>query len=310
MSERRSATQTQVRKVLAHFQRQRPLRSGSLIVTVFGDSLAPRGATVSLGSLIRLMQPFGLEERLVRTSVARLAADGWLETERHGRQSDYRLTEHGRARFADATLRIYGQSPDVWDGRWTLVILPQGKRGARERAREELTWLGFGQLAPGVLAHPARDAAQVRRELQELKLLDEVILIEGTANGGTDNHHLALAAWDLAELSRGYKRFMALFEPLQKVLAKDATLEPETAFIVRTLLIHEYRKVHLRDPLLPRSLLPEDWVGASAYELCRNLYTRVFAAAETFLSTEAATCNGSLPPASTPTLQRFGGLLA
>src|SRR2546430_16693793 len=28
------------------------------------------------------------------------------------------------------------------------------------------------------------------------------------------------------------------------------------SFIIRTLLIHEYRKIHLRDPLLPPALLP------------------------------------------------------
>ena len=33
---------------------------------------------MTLGSLIRLAAPFGLTERLVRTSVARLARDGWL----------------------------------------------------------------------------------------------------------------------------------------------------------------------------------------------------------------------------------------
>jgi phenylacetic acid degradation operon negative regulatory protein len=33
---------------------------------------------------------------------------------------------------------------------------------------------------------------------------------------------------------------------------------------VRTLLIHAYRRVLLRDPLLPAALLPLDWPGAAA----------------------------------------------
>ncbi len=57
---------------------QRPLRGGSLLITLFGDAIAPRGGAVTLGSLIRLAAPFGLTERLVRTSVARLAREGWL----------------------------------------------------------------------------------------------------------------------------------------------------------------------------------------------------------------------------------------
>ena len=67
-----------LRSLLRHFRAQRPLRGGSLLVTVFGDAIAPRGGAVTLESLIRLAAPFGLTERLVRTSVARLAREGWL----------------------------------------------------------------------------------------------------------------------------------------------------------------------------------------------------------------------------------------
>src|SRR5579862_7073437 len=91
-----------VRRVLQQFRRQRPLRAGSLLVTLFGDAIAARGGVVTLGSLIRLGAAFGLTERLVRTSVARLAADGWLTARRSGRRSEYRLTASGAARFREA----------------------------------------------------------------------------------------------------------------------------------------------------------------------------------------------------------------
>src|SRR5262245_9213661 len=64
--------------LLTRFHRQKPVRSGSLLITVLGDSIAPRGGIVTLGSLIRLAEPFGLPDRLVRTSVGRLASEGWL----------------------------------------------------------------------------------------------------------------------------------------------------------------------------------------------------------------------------------------
>src|SRR5450432_1724828 len=56
-----------------------PPRAKSLIVTVWGDALGPHGGTAWLAGLIRLMAPFGINERLVRTSVFRLAQDGWLD---------------------------------------------------------------------------------------------------------------------------------------------------------------------------------------------------------------------------------------
>src|SRR5271170_7424450 len=87
--------------LVARFRRQRPLRGGSLIVTLFGDSIMPRGGTIALGSLIELAAPFGLNERLVRTATARLAQDGWLEGSRAGKLSEYHLSSNGRARFEE-----------------------------------------------------------------------------------------------------------------------------------------------------------------------------------------------------------------
>ncbi len=98
---------------------------------MFGDAIAPRGGAVTLGSLIRLAAPFGLTERLVRTSVARLARDGWLVARRFGRRSEYRLTRERRASASpQATRRIYGANPRAWDGRWTLRAAAGGGAAA------------------------------------------------------------------------------------------------------------------------------------------------------------------------------------
>ena len=71
--------QSATRKLIEEFRSRPTLRAGSLITTVFGDAIAPRGGSVWLGSLIGIMADFGISERLVRTSVFRLAEDGWLE---------------------------------------------------------------------------------------------------------------------------------------------------------------------------------------------------------------------------------------
>src|SRR2546429_2179274 len=157
-----------VRALLRRWRAQRPLRAGSLLVTIFGDAIAPRGAAVTLGSLIRLAAPFGVTERLVRTSVARLARDGWLAARRSGRRSEYRLTRAGAERFAEATRRIYGQSPRAWDGRWTLLVIPPRSASRRGRPSEDLKWLGLGRLNPSLYAHPGGTPGQARRCLGNL----------------------------------------------------------------------------------------------------------------------------------------------
>ena len=294
--------------LLGRFRRQRPLRSGSLLMTMLGDAIAPRGGRVTLGSLIRLAEPFGLPERLVRTSVARLAQDGWLAARRSGRTSEYALTERGRRRFAAATRRIYGARPHAWNRRWTLVMLAPlpalaGRR--RERLREELHWLGFGQFAPDVFGHPSFDSAEVHARLLESDVGNRVTLLAAKSEDARDDRRLVRSAWDLAELARAYRRFVRGFAPVAAALQTGGEPTPQVAFVIRTLLIHEYRKIHLRDPLLPDVLLPADWVGTAAYELCRELYRVLFRAAERHLTVQAHTLRGALPAASRAAHGRF-----
>jgi phenylacetic acid degradation operon negative regulatory protein len=119
---------------------------------------------------------------------------------------------------------------------------------------------------------------------------------------------LIKAGWDLAELARSYRRFVDIFTPVRASLETKSARPAETAFVIRTLLIHEYRKIHLRDPLLPHSLLPADWIGTQAYELCRGLYRAVFFAADQYVSAAAETLSGKLDRPSRQTYRRFGGL--
>ena len=92
MSARRAPLPAPIERLLRRFRASRPLRAGSLLITIFGDAIAPRGGAVTLGSLIRLAAPFGLTERLVRTSVARLAQRRLAVARRAGRRSEYRLS--------------------------------------------------------------------------------------------------------------------------------------------------------------------------------------------------------------------------
>src|SRR5437763_12835754 len=57
----------------ADFRAADPPRAKSLVMTIFGDAIVPHGARLWLGSLIELVEPLGVTDRLVRTSVFRLA---------------------------------------------------------------------------------------------------------------------------------------------------------------------------------------------------------------------------------------------
>jgi phenylacetic acid degradation operon negative regulatory protein len=294
--------------LVARFRRQRPLRGGSLIVTMFGDSIMPRGGAVALGSLIGLASPFGLNERLVRTATARLAQEGWLEGHRAGKLSEYRLSRDGRERFAEATRRIYSAPDSEWSGRWTLVVVPPMRAPERNELKEELIWRGFGELSGNVFAHPELDSDSLRKRQSRPGLLSKVIVFDANLADGDAPQRLVSLGWDLEDLGLRYRRFVRRFERVLAALEGVRTLDHRSCFIVRTLLIHEYRRLHLRDPLLPPRLLRPNWPGAQAAALCRDIYARVFAASEAHLSQVAAQLNGPLPPPDASVMQRFGGI--
>lgn len=296
-----------LRALLQRFRSQRPLRGGSLLITIFGDAIAPRGGAVTLGALIRLARPFGLTERHVRTSVGRLAAEGWLAARRAGRRSEYRLTAEGNERFAEATRRIYAAQPAAWDGRWTLLVLSGISAPERRDIERALHWEGFGQVAPGVFARPGFDAGAARAILRDVPGADGALLLSADSGATDGDRRLVRAGWDLRELGARYGRFLRHFEPVRRALQGRAA-EPQAAFVVRTLLVHEYRRIHLQDPLLPRALLPAHWIGERAYALCRRLYGQVYAAAEDYIAQEGDTLTGPLPPPAASSRERFGGI--
>jgi phenylacetic acid degradation operon negative regulatory protein len=121
---------------------------------------------------------------------------------------------------------------------------------------------------------------------------------------------LVSKSWSLQELGARYEEFLDRFRPVYQAARSSKSPDPQTAFQLRTLLIHEYRKILLRDPFLPAELLPEQWNGVSAYQLCRNLYSIVAAPTEDFLTGALENADGPLPPASPLFYERFGGIQA
>lgn len=299
-------------KTLVDRFRSRPtLRAGSLITTVFGDAIAPRGGIVWIGSLIGAMADFGISERLVRTSVFRLAADGWLEAHPVGRRSYYGLTDVGRARFEQATQRIYGAPKRAWGGEWCVLLLAGVSQDARDELRKELAWQGFGAIGSNVVAHPAPDRLLLEDTLAERQLDREVVVINGRSDGPYQDaklRELATKSWDLDGIAERYREFVSAFDPAARAARKRAGIEPKTAFQLRTLLIQDYRKILLRDPLLPVDLLPEPWPGHAAYDLCRALYRRIHVAADRYLGETMETIDGPLPAPAAAFFTRFGGL--
>jgi phenylacetic acid degradation operon negative regulatory protein len=249
----------------------------------------------------------------VRTSVFRLVQEGWLVANREGRRSSYALQPDAAPRFARANRRIYAPPGVDWDGRWTLLLAPNGSIDSALRAavRKELEWEGFAMLAPGLLAHPAADPDGVAEVLRRVEGGGKIFVCAATelpCAGARPLAELVREGWDLSAVVTGYRRFIKEFSPLLDLLRGEPEPDPQQAFIVRTLLIHAYRRVQLHDPMLPLALLPQPWPGSEAYALAQAIYRLVWAPAERHLMDVLRREDAGAPEADAGLAERFGGL--
>lgn len=289
-----------------------PLRAKSLLMTLFGDAIAPHGGSIWLGSLIELMAPFGISDRLVRTSVFRLTEEGWLASSRNGRRSAYSITDDALKRFGKAYRRVYAPLEPVWDGYWILLFATHADLAPSKRTlfRKQLAWEGFGMISPGVYAHPAPEEDAVRSLLERFGLQQQLFVVQARDLPGSGGKPLGAAVgetWALDEVRDGYLRFIERFTPLARLL-DTSEISPEQAFVIRTLLIHAFRRVQLHDPKLPSSLLPEAWPGNDSYALCREIYRKVYDAAQAWLLAALRREDEHAADAAPSFYERFGGL--
>ncbi|MCG5242047.1 phenylacetic acid degradation operon negative regulatory protein PaaX [Azospirillum doebereinerae] len=288
-------------------------RAKSLIITVYGDAVLPHGGSAWLGGLIDLMAHFGMSERIVRTSVFRLCKDDWLANTQIGRRSFYRATDSGKERFAAAGRRIYAPLTREWDRGWDLLMVPPNALDGetRDSLKRELLWQGFGAASATVYAHPNCDEAAMHRLLAALGVADKVVHMKATldrAGGFGALRDLVRGCWDVDQLEHDYAAFLDRFRPVWAALDVREVPDPRIAFVIRTLMIHDFRRILLRDPMLPPDLLPADWPGQESRMLTRNLYRRLAGPSESYLMSALTTANGPLPEADPAFATRFGGL--
>ena len=296
------------------FRRLRRIQASSLIITVFGDAVLPRGGRIWLGSLIRLLEPLDLNDRLIRTSVFRLVKDTWLGAETVGRRSNYALTPSGRTRFEKASRQIYSSRPPVWDRRWRMILqINDIDTRQKEQLRRTLFWKGFGVVAGNCFIHPSADLSEALDALlaeglgSVLSDLLPMVAADFRSTLAASDADLVERAWDLTTLASDYSAFCATYQPVLDQLRASPLHEDagEQAFLLRILLIHDYRRLLLRDPELPEVLLPAEWSGHSARLLCKELYQRLEPLSDRHLDGIMRLADESIPARDESLHERF-----
>ncbi len=233
-----------------------------LLFTLLGEYVLPTGGVAWTSAFIEVFARLGVEEKAARQALARTSAAGWIEPERLGRRTRWRLTPAADRLLTEGTERIYAQSGAQrdWDGSWLLVLArvpATSSRRTRHLLHTRLGWAGLGTPAPGIwITSHAERRDEVERVLRQAGIADGQIFI-ASHHGGGDLETLVAQAWDLPAIERRYEEFVAEF-------ASDQAPDPLASLIE---IVHAWRRFPSIDPGLPATLLPRPWTGDRAAAL-------------------------------------------
>jgi len=259
----------------------------SALFDVYGDHLRDRDGVAPVAALVQLMSPLGIAAPAVRTAISRMVRQDWLEPVRLRSGAAYRLTPKAQRRLTEAAQRIYRSGLAPWDHRWHLLVVDRAvDRAARDSIRNGLTYLGYAPLREGTWISPRTPA-----EVDALVAAEGVATYHFLAEHESDDVRLAAAAWDLDEIGRSYTSWLSEARLLvanaseRSALASgsDTELSDRDAFVVRSRLVHGWRKFLFRDPGLPSELLPDGWPGAAAARFFDDQTTHLLAGASRYV---------------------------
>ncbi|WP_442601003.1 phenylacetic acid degradation operon negative regulatory protein PaaX [Paenibacillus sp. KN14-4R] len=254
------------------------MKPQSLLFTIYGEYVRHHGGEIWVGSLTRLMANFGMSEQAVRVAISRIVSQGWLTARKIGNRSYYSMTSRGKKRLDEAGARIYKQTPSPWDGKWHMATysIPENKRAMRDQLRKELSWLGFGMLANSLWISPNNLADRVKEIAEAYEITDCVEVFSSEHIGMSTEQELVAKCWSLDKINAAYEEFIHVYRPqfekLQEQVQYNQDISDSECFVVKTQLVHEYRKFLFIDPSLPKELLPDFWMGHEANELFRRYY--------------------------------------
>ncbi|WP_254796973.1 PaaX family transcriptional regulator C-terminal domain-containing protein [Sulfitobacter albidus] len=203
--------------------------------------------------LSALMAEMSVKPEAVRVALHRLRKEDWLTSRKTGRTGRHALTAKSRRESQHASARIYAAPGDGPDG-WQMVMLEHPHRTAPEKMAKR----GFHPLIPR--------------------------LYIGGAQAKAPKHALTLGSsqvpdWLRSEIAQGL--YAPEYDALARILTRaQATLDPADLSalqiaVLRCLIVHNWRRIVLKHPVLPKGLLPDDWPGHRCHALVDRLLARL-----------------------------------
>lgn len=142
-----------------------------------------------------------------------------------------------------------------WDKKWRVVIfdIPEKERKTRNFLRTKLVSLGFGELQESVYISPLNVLKDLKEMLESYELYGKVIVFEAKEIF-SDPKEVARLVWRLDQLEKDYLDLEERIEGLKYLKEEERKKEAKE-------INNDFFSLILKDPFLPKDLLPTDWIG-------------------------------------------------
>jgi len=228
-------------------------RVWSLMISLFGDLAQAPNQQIDGPVLSAIMHGLRVKPEAARVALHRLRNDDWITSQKSGRISQHSLTKRGRAESAAANPRIYAD-PRVTSTRWTLALTEDT---AAEQAAE-MEQRGFTQLTPRVFVGSLDAAAP-----------QDVLTIP--ADHAPDWLRKQVAP---QMQQTGYENLLTALRGLQPDLPASEEMSAIDIAVLRCLVVHNWRRLILKHPELPASLIDTDGPAHQCHLLVADLLAR------------------------------------
>jgi phenylacetic acid degradation operon negative regulatory protein len=189
----------------------------------------------------------------------------------------YRLTSEGR-RMAPGGGDPQERWERSWDGHWRIMMfdLPMRASALRARLRRFLLQHGFGYLQQSVWITPD-GLEEVQQKLQDLPAeVESLTLFNGRPCGGEPDAALVRGTWEFPAINALDERHRTIVGECPELPSRRG--HPGLRFRAWARREREAWKVAVhKDPLLPRVLLPADYLGRRSWETRKQLFHRLAA---------------------------------
>lgn len=208
--------------------------------------------------------PYRYKRSNFKLAVRRMLKAGFIEKIVKNGEPFLRITSEGRKKII-RDFPIFKLVGKEWKGEVTIIIfdIEEINKSEREGFRRFLYQLGAGKMQRSAYVLPYNLCAEMQDVVKHFGLSENVIVFPSNLDFVKDKKAFAFKVWKLGELEKEYKEILRILEKAEKQKGSERENLIKKAKVL-------FSEMVLRDPFLPKELLPEDWIGERVKKLLKK----------------------------------------